>query len=457
MGIQNVPDTHQHENDHLSCNPAKSGSRGQGFVLNSAHHTGDVVKDSKDNECNQQPIFDLYLNGWSTLDIADLLTQYGRTTKFGNKVWYAAPVLGILGNERYVGDVLARKTYTPNFKDHKAKKNRHNRNQYRQRDHHEAIIDRDVFDAAHQIQESMRFAKDNRALPVLSVVEEGVLKGYVPVHKDWTGFTGEEYRIASESVATDVVPEIRPIGKQINFSGYQTVRGEFYGTLDRPALTISAGKMRFNKVCLDKFVDVEYVELLLNPTKRCIAIRPCSPDNPNAIRWGKLKEGRWAVRDLSCRGLKRVLVDVMDWDIEDRYRFCGEFRQTKDEKLLLFTLDEPVITRTESHVYVPEKADAQDQAETDSEQGSEEVVFTETVKIYPPSWAETFGKPITSVAVVSLLEQMYYAGDWDVFRPAQAIEELSILTKDRLGELMQEAETIIGGWSTDDGNGNAGD
>lgn len=415
---------------------------------------GKLVVNSTEAE-TVKVIFDLYLNGWSTPDIADLLAQYGRLTKFGNRVWHPSAVMAIIRNERYVGDVLARKTYTPNYKDHKVKKNRHNRNQYRQRDHHEAIISRDAFDAANQIQESMRFAKENRTLPVLSVVEEGVLKGYVPVHKDWTGFTGEEYRIASESVEVEVVPEIRPIRKQINFSGYQTVRGEFYGTLDRPALTISAGRMRFNKVCLDKFVDVEYVELLLNPTKRCIAIRPCSSDNPNAIRWGKLKEGRWAVRDLSCRGLSRVLVDVMDWTAEDRYRFCGEFTQTKEGKLLLFTLDEPVITRTETRIYVPEKEDTQDHAEADTEQGTEEVVFTETVKIYPPSWAETFGKPITSIAAVSLLERRHYAEDWDVLRPAQAIEELSILTKNRLEELMQEAETIIEGWSTDDGNGNA--
>ena len=400
-------------------------------------------------------IYDLYLNGWSTPDIADLLARYGRLTKLGNRVWHPSTVLGIIRNERYVGDVLARKTYTPNYKDHKVKKNRHNRNQYRQRDHHEAIISRDAFDAANKIQESMRFIKKKRTLPVLSVVEKGVLKGYVPVHKDWTGFTGVEYRIASESVEPEAVPEISHIGKQINFSGYQTIRGEFYGTLNRPVLTISAGRMRFSKVCLDKFVDVEYVELLLNPTKRCIAIRPCLSDNPNAIHWGGLKKGRWAVRDMSCRGLSRVLVDVMDWAAEDRYRFCGEFIQTQEGKLLLFTLDESVITRTETRIYVPAKEDSQDQTETDTEQGTEEVVFTETVKIYSPSLAGTFGRPIKSITAVSLLERSHYAENWDVLRKAQPIEELSILTKDRLEELKLEADTIIGGWSIDDGNENA--
>ena len=34
----------------------------------------------------------------------------------------------------------------------------------------------------------MKFAGGNRALPVLSVIDNGVLRGYVPIHKDWTGF-----------------------------------------------------------------------------------------------------------------------------------------------------------------------------------------------------------------------------------------------------------------------------
>ena len=51
-------------------------------------------------------------------------------------------------NERYCGDVLSRKTFTPNYLDHKSKKNRHDRNQYRQTNHHEAIVDRDIYNAA---------------------------------------------------------------------------------------------------------------------------------------------------------------------------------------------------------------------------------------------------------------------------------------------------------------------
>lgn len=91
-------------------------------------------------------------------------------------------------------------TFTPNFLTHKAKKNNNDRTQYRQRDHHEAIVSRDVFNAANHLRASRTYKKKNHPLPVLSVVDEGILRGYVPFDKEWTGFSSEEYREASESV-----------------------------------------------------------------------------------------------------------------------------------------------------------------------------------------------------------------------------------------------------------------
>ena len=68
-------------------------------------------------------IYDLYVNGWTTTEIADLLTEHGRKTKLGNEVWNPGSIDGVIENERHCGDVRARKTYTPDFKTHKSVKN----------------------------------------------------------------------------------------------------------------------------------------------------------------------------------------------------------------------------------------------------------------------------------------------------------------------------------------------
>lgn len=49
------------------------------------------------------------------------------------------------------------------------------RTQYRQRDHHEAIVSRDVFNAANHLRASRTYKKKNHPLPVLSVVDDGIL------------------------------------------------------------------------------------------------------------------------------------------------------------------------------------------------------------------------------------------------------------------------------------------
>lgn len=381
-------------------------------------------------------IYDLYVNGWSATEIADLLTSYGRKTKLGNEVWNPGSIGGVIENERHCGDVRARKTYTPDFKTHKSEKNRQNRKQYIQRNHHEAIVSREVFNAANLMKSSNIYTSKSRPLPVLSVIDGGILTGYVPIDKNWSGFSAEDYQTACESVAVKE-PDAIVTGKRLNMGNYQLVRAEYFPSTERPSMTIKNGKLRFNTACLKKFEDVEYVEMLLNTVKNCIAIRPCEKENPNAIHWGTLREERWIVSTLSCRGLARTLFDLMNWEDEGEYKFSGQFKCQGDDKLLLFELGEPILTKTVEQIVVPEEPEEN----TSEEAEHEEIVIREKIRVYPESWTSSFG------VRVAVLEQRHYAGDWDVLRPATEIKEMNILTADNLDQLMREAEAIMEGWA----------
>lgn len=180
-----------------------------------------------------------------------------------------------------------------------------------------------------------------------------------------------------------------------------------------------------------------YVELLLNSVERCIAIRPCDKNNPNAIRWGRLKEGRWCASTLGCRGLAKTLFDIMEWDEDLRYRFRGQFLEQGDNKMMLFAFDEPEMIKVEEIVLPPKENTEEDEGET----------VKKKIYIFPPEWAGTFGQPITSIAQVGILRQEHYAGNWDVFRPATEIEKMNIFTAESLNELLREAEKIMEGWT----------
>ena len=86
-------------------------------------------------------------------------------------------------------------------------------------------------------------------------------------------------------------------------AGFQIVRSDFFPSTEDLKMTISQGNLRFSTSCLRKIEDVEYVELLLNTVKNCIAIQPCSADCPNAIHWGRLREEKYVLfQALGCSG-----------------------------------------------------------------------------------------------------------------------------------------------------------
>lgn len=105
-------------------------------------------------------IFYMYLYGYSTSDIAAALTELGRKTYLGNVKWTSNSIVQILRNERHCGDVLTRKTFTPNYLNHKARKNRGDRPQSLYRNHHEGIVSRDDFIAVQHLLNNSKYIFD---------------------------------------------------------------------------------------------------------------------------------------------------------------------------------------------------------------------------------------------------------------------------------------------------------
>jgi DNA invertase Pin-like site-specific DNA recombinase len=90
-------------------------------------------------------IFHKYTNeGKGTHVIARELLEEGLRPK-RVKLWSNTVILRALRNEKYVGDLCQKKTYTPNYLTHAKKYNRGNEEMVYLKDHHEPIIDRDLW------------------------------------------------------------------------------------------------------------------------------------------------------------------------------------------------------------------------------------------------------------------------------------------------------------------------
>ena len=90
--------------------------------------------------------------------IARELREAGFKTYSDNAIWSSSHIVKILHNEKYVGDLVQKKTITPDYLTHAKKYNRGEEELITIRDHHEPIIDRELWDT---VQEELKARNRN--------------------------------------------------------------------------------------------------------------------------------------------------------------------------------------------------------------------------------------------------------------------------------------------------------
>ncbi len=115
-----------------------------------AGEDGAIVVD-QDEAKTVRYIFQQALIGKSPYHIAKDLTEQGIPSPSGKSRWNATTIKRMLRNEKYKGDALLQKTYTIDFLTKKKNINRGELPQYYVENNHEAIVDRETFDAVQQV------------------------------------------------------------------------------------------------------------------------------------------------------------------------------------------------------------------------------------------------------------------------------------------------------------------
>jgi hypothetical protein len=95
-------------------------------------------------------IFGASLMGKSPFTIAKELTWKGIPTPRGKREWGQTTIMSILTNEKYAGNTILQKTYTPDFLTKKRKVNRGEVPKYYVENSHEGIISEEQFDLVQQ-------------------------------------------------------------------------------------------------------------------------------------------------------------------------------------------------------------------------------------------------------------------------------------------------------------------
>lgn len=147
-------------------------------------------------------IYDMYLNGHSSPQIAEILTRSGIPTATNKPVWSSGAVLGILRNEKYCGDVLCQKTMTLDVFTHKSVKNKGDKKQYFIEGHHEAIVDKEDWLLVQKLIRERYYCK-NRRRRRPRIMVKGCLAGFALIDLTWDDDDIDSIFTASKTTAEE--------------------------------------------------------------------------------------------------------------------------------------------------------------------------------------------------------------------------------------------------------------
>lgn len=333
-------------------------------------------------------IFFMYLYGMTSTKIAQTLTELGYKTKLGNTQWSPGSIMEILQNERHCGDILARKTYTPNYLDHKSKKNINNRNQYYHQNHHEPIIARDDFEAVQQMIRNAKYGGKG-FLPELHVIDSGTLKGFVHVNPVWAGFKADDYFDASLSVFEESEQKDSPkshkgANGEFDLRGYEVARSQFFSTAHQISVTFSKKNIQFSIEAIKK-LDTDYVEFLINPAEKLFVVHPVKKDEKHALKWAKDAPSGKVSRGICGAAFIPTLFEIFGWTPDCRYRSVGTYIKKDDGAVLLFDMNENEMIIPKG---VPLKVDEGEKSNMPEEDLKER---DSSIVAYPAAWISSFG------------------------------------------------------------------
>lgn len=372
--------------------------------------------------------FYMYLYGYSTQQIADTFNELQRKSYLGNVKWTSSGIVQILRNERHCGDVITRKTFTPNYRDHKSVRNRGERPQSTYRKHHEGIVSRDDFIAVQRMLDNAKY-RNKSFLPELRVIESGILKGFVVINPRWAGFKEQDYYEAAQSVykpsneqsdTLELPPAEIPIPIEVgdfDLRGFEITRSEFFDSNQRPSITFAEKKIKFSTDCVRKFGNNNYVELLINPIEKKFAVRTTTKENRQAVICSQLDARKYLPKTISASAFSDTIFSIFGWNTECKYRIIGSLYEEGNQIAYIFDTDNSEIF-FKSYVLTSQEAN-----EAGGKTGIQPYTPSgKRIRAIPQEWTNSFGKPYYQHEQTLAALAAQSEADWQIRMEGQLVE-----------------------------------
>ena len=155
-----------------------------------------------------------------------------------------------------------------------------------------------------------------------------------------------------------------------NYDGYQVVRGEFFAHTYEPTFVFHRNQVFVNAACLKKLPDTNYIQILVNPEKKQLAVLPCHESDKDSFKWSAGISKR-SPRHITCPIFSAKVRALMDWTPDFKYKLLGKLLEGGGQSVFVFDLKTP-------EIFVPK---------------DEEGKVMSRKANYPAEWQNQFGVP----------------------------------------------------------------
>lgn len=161
---------------------------------------------------------------------------------------------------------------------------------------------------------------------------------------------------------------------RFSYDGYQVVRREFFAHVHEPSITFNNSKVYLNTACLKHLPEVEYVQILVNPEDKKLAVRPSQEDEKDSFLWCTTRGAKRNPKQITCRMFFAKIMRLMGWNPDYRFKMLGKLIHSGDEYLFIFDL-----MGVETYQRM-------------SKDG--ERLHSSRIPVFPAEWQNQFGLPV---------------------------------------------------------------
>lgn len=136
------------------------------------------------------------------------------------------------------------------------------------------------------------------------------------------------------------------------FDGYELPPRTQFSMLNKPAVSIKYGVMKFNMACIRLFEGIKYVLPILHPNKKRLALIMCPEEDSASVEWARQKDENWVNKDITSLEFVENIFRLMNWNRECRYKVLGRVANSDQGLCMLFDLEEAIMFTPKPQEYM---------------------------------------------------------------------------------------------------------